>query len=187
MQWGWNHNPHPGKWSLIQKHGCLRLKTVKVVENLTQAPNTLTQRPFANYVQSVPTVATTRMDASHMKDGDVAGLAVFQDPYAFVAVKQENGKKQLVMMNNGATVASVPFEGSSVFLRTSASNSTKKATFEYSLDNKEFKPLGNELEMRFNLSIFTGNKFALFNYATKEPGGYVDFDWFRVQQNGSEP
>jgi hypothetical protein len=34
--------------------------------------------------------------------------------------------------------------------------------------------------MRFNLSIFTGNKFCLFNYATKESGGYVDFDWFRM-------
>ena len=26
-----------------------------------------------------------------MKDGDIAGLAVFQDPYAYVAVKQING------------------------------------------------------------------------------------------------
>ncbi len=181
MQWGWNHNPHPAKWSLTEKSGCLRLKTVKVVENLTQAPNTLTQRPFANYVQSVPTVATTRMDVANMKDGDVAGLAVFQEPYAFIAVKQENGEKQLVMVNNGEAVASLPLQGITIFLRTSASNGTKKATFEYSLDNKKFKPLGNELEMRFNLSIFTGNKFALFNYATKEPGGYVDFDWFRVQ------
>jgi hypothetical protein len=34
--------------------------------------------------------------------------------------------------------------------------------------------------MKFNLSIFTGNKFCLFNYATKETGGYVDFDWFRT-------
>jgi hypothetical protein len=34
--------------------------------------------------------------------------------------------------------------------------------------------------MRFNLSIFTGNKFCLFNYPTKDIGGYVDFDWFRM-------
>ena len=36
------------------------------------------------------------------------------------------------------------------------------------------------MQMQFNLTVFTGNKFCLFNYATKEPGGYVDFDWFRV-------
>jgi hypothetical protein len=34
--------------------------------------------------------------------------------------------------------------------------------------------------MRFNLSIFTGNKFCLFNYATVATGGFVDFDWFRI-------
>jgi hypothetical protein len=34
--------------------------------------------------------------------------------------------------------------------------------------------------MQFNLSIFTGNKFCLFNYATIASGGYVDFDWFRI-------
>ena len=40
--------------------------------------------------------------------------------------------------------------------------------------------IGNDLIMKFNLKIFTGNKFCLFNYATKETGGYVDFDWFRT-------
>lgn len=34
--------------------------------------------------------------------------------------------------------------------------------------------------MRFSLTVFTGNKFGLFNYATEEPGGYVDFDWFTM-------
>jgi beta-xylosidase len=85
------------------------------------------------------------------------------------------------MVNNGKTVDSVSMNGSTVYLRTIASNSTAKASFEYSFDNKTFKPLGNELLMRFNLSIFTGNKGCLFNYATKETGGYVDFDWFRMQ------
>ena len=34
--------------------------------------------------------------------------------------------------------------------------------------------------MKFDLSIFTGNKFCLFNFATQEIDGYVDFDWFRT-------
>ncbi len=29
-------------------------------------------------------------------------------------------------------------------------------------------------------SIFTGNKFCIFNYATKSLGGFVDVDWFRI-------
>jgi beta-xylosidase len=116
-----------------------------------------------------------------MKDGDVAGLAVFQDPYAYIAVMQVDGSRQLVMVNNGEPVASVPVKGNPVYLRTIASNRTGKARFEYSFDNHTFTPLGNELSMRFNLSVFTGNKFCLFNYATQETGGYVDFNWFRVK------
>jgi hypothetical protein len=53
-------------------------------------------------------------------------------------------------------------------------------TFSYSLDNKSFIKLRNEMQMQFKLTVFTGNKFCLFNYPTKELGGYIDFDWFRV-------
>ena len=180
MQWGWNHNPDTTHWSLTEWPGYLRLTTGKVVSNLPEAPNTLTQRPFAKYDQTIPTIGVTKMEVDHMKDGDIAGLAVFQDPYAYIAVAQEKGSKKLIMVNNGETIASVPMSGNTVYLRTIASNSTRKATFEYSFDNKTFTQLGNELMMRFSLTIFTGNKFCLFNYATAETGGYVDFDWFRV-------
>jgi beta-xylosidase len=178
MQWGWNHNPDPDNWSLTQRPGFLRLTTGKVVMNLREARNTLTQRPFANYDQNIPTMGSTKMEVDHMKDGDIAGLALFQDPYACIAVKQEMGSKQVVMINNGETIASVRMKGETVYLRTIASNKTGKAIFEYSFDNKIYTQLGNELAMRFSLKVFTGNKFCLFNYATEETGGYIDFDWF---------
>ncbi|KPK85322.1 MAG: hypothetical protein AMS27_07625 [Bacteroides sp. SM23_62_1] len=180
MQWGWNHNPDPDRWSLTQRPGYLRLTTAKVVTSLREARNTLTQRPFARYDQTIPTAGVTRMEVDHMKNGDIAGLAVFQDPYAYIAVKQDKGSKQLIMVNNGEIIASAPVEDNTIYLRTIASNHTRKATFEYSFDNKTFMALGDELSMRFSLKIFTGNKFCLFNFATKETGGYVDFDWFRV-------
>jgi beta-xylosidase len=182
MQWGWNHNPDPEKWSLTENPGFLRLKTAKVVSNLLEARNSLTQRTFAHYEATVPTVGTAALNVEHLQDGDVAGLAMFQKPYAFIGVKQEAGRKAIVMVNNGTTVASVPMEqGNTIYLRSTGLNSTKKASFSYSYDNKEFTPLGNELSMEFNLDIFTGNKFCLFNFATKELGGYADFDWFRMK------
>ena len=58
--------------------------------------------------------------------------------------------------------------------------SISTASFSYSFDNQSFVKFGNELKMRFSLKIFTGNKFCLFNYATKKMGGYIDFDWFRT-------
>ena len=180
MQWGWNHNPDPQNWSLTRRPGYLRLSTAKVVSDLTQARNTLTQRPFAKRDQAVPTVAVTKMDVSHMRDGDIAGLSMFQDPYAYIAVKQVKSSKFIIMVNNGKTMDSIVVDESTVYLRTKASNESKKASFEYSVDNRTFKQLGDELLMKFNLKIFTGNKFCLFNYATKTTGGYVDFDWFRT-------
>jgi beta-xylosidase len=180
MQWGWNHNPDSSKWSLSKRPGYLRLETVSVVSNLTMARNTLTQRPFANRDQTIPTTATTKMDVSHMNDGDIAGLAVFQQPYAYIAVKQQKGRKYILMVNDGKAVDSVAINRSTIYLKTIASNSSGIATFEYSTDNKNFKQLGDELNMKFSLKIFTGNKFCLFNYATQQTGGYVDFDWFRT-------
>ena len=85
------------------------------------------------------------------------------------------------MVNNGKTIDSDAINNLTIYLKTIASNSSGKASFEYSTDNKIFKPLGDHLNMQFSLKIFTGNKFCLFNYATKETGGYVDFDWFRTQ------
>lgn len=180
MQWGWNHNPDSTKWSLAQRPGYLRLTTAKVTSSLREARNTLTQRIIANRNQDIPTVAETRLEFSGMKDGDIAGLAVFQDPYAYIAVQKQNGAVMVIMVNNGRTVAMTPLTGDNVYLRAIASNTTKKATFEYSLDNKNYVQLGDVLMMNFSLKIFTGNKFCLFNYATQQMGGYVDFDWFRM-------
>ena len=181
MQWGFNHNPVAGKWSLDKRPGWLRLATASVVSSLPDARNTLTQRPFANYDTLIPTIATTKVDISKMKDGDIAGLAVFQDPYAYIGIRSNGDAKYVTMVNNGIPIDSARVSINVVYLRTRASNSSGIAIFEYSLDGKNFLSLGDELQMKFNLKVFTGNKFCLFNYATKQTGGYVDFDWFRVK------
>jgi beta-xylosidase len=193
-QWGWNHNPDPTKWSLTERPGYLRLRTAKVVDSLPKARNTLTQRMFAYYSDTLACIASTRMDIGHMKEGDIAGLAIFQDPYAYLGIKKANGQNYIVMVNNGKTIDSLAAKGSTIYLRASAiygsgaahyfdgkaAPGTGTASFSYSSDNRSFVKIGNELHMRFSLKIFTGNKFCLFNYATKTLGGYVDFDWFRT-------
>jgi len=180
MQWGWNHNPDATKWSLTQHPGHLRLSTAKVVSNLREARNTLTQRIFASDSKAAATTATCKINLDNMRDGDVAGLAVFQDPYAFIGMKKINGRNYVVMVNNGKLIDSTFVNSSMIYLRADADFGTNKATFAYSLDNQAFTKLGDGLAMRFNLSVFTGNKFCLFNYATTTMGGFVDIDWFRV-------
>ncbi len=194
MQWGWNHNPDPEKWSLSENPGFLRLKTVRVVDSLQKAPNMLTQRIFAHYSDSVISYGTTKINTENMKDGDIAGLAVFQNPYGFVGIKRYGGKDYIIMSNNGKTIDSVQIDKSTVYFRAgafygsgaaklykgNAVPETGTAFFQYSLDNKTFYDIGNKLEMSFSLKVFTGNKFCLFNFATKQTGGYADFDWFRT-------
>ncbi|MFO7447381.1 MAG: glycoside hydrolase 43 family protein [Ignavibacteriaceae bacterium] len=194
MQWGWNHNPVPEKWSLTENPGYLRLFTASIVDSLPKAHNTLTQRMFAYYSETLPTIVNTKMDITNMKEGDIAGLAVFQDPYAFIGVKKSSGKNYVIMVNNGKTIDSSEVEGTTIYLRAKSIHGSGAAplyggktapgsgdaSFSYSRDNKKYINLGNVLKMRFNLSIFTGNKFCLFNFATESTGGFVEFDWFRV-------
>ena len=200
MQWSWNHNPDPMKWSLTENPGYLRLKAARVVDSLPKARNTLTQRMFAYYSDTLESIASTRMDCSHMKDGDIAGLAVFQDPYAYIGIKRSDGKNYVLMVNNGETIDSTLVEGSTIYFRASALHGSGaapyyhgksvprsgRAAFSYSPDGRSFSKIGNELQMVFNLRIFTGNKFCLFNYSTVNTGGYVDFDWFRMGADGSK-
>ena len=42
--WQWNHNPVDEAWSLTERKGHLRLKTNKIVKNLYEARNTVSQR-----------------------------------------------------------------------------------------------------------------------------------------------
>ena len=180
MQWGWNHNPDSTQWSLTQNPGYLRLSTANVASSLPDARNTLTQRIFAYYSKAVPTTALIKMDISHMKNGDIAGLAVFQEPYAFIGVKREGQIRYITMVNNGTIIDTVNTNSTTIYLRAQAHYGTSRAYFSYSYDNLIFQSLGNYMNMQFNLSVFTGNKFCLFNYATIAKGGYVDFDWFRT-------
>ena len=58
------------------------------------------------------------------------------------------------------------------------------ANFYYSIDGKEWKQIGTKnYQMRFDYRrFFMGTKFAIFCYATKKKGGYVDVDAFDYQR-----
>jgi hypothetical protein len=40
--------------------------------------------------------------------------------------------------------------------------------------------------MAYTLPHFMGYRFGLFNYATKQAGGSVDFDYFHISDNISK-
>ncbi len=186
MQWGWNHNPDNSKWSLTKNPDYLRLETVSVVENLKEAQNTLTQRILGYHSNTGYLYGTIKMNIENMQDGDVAGIAVFQDPYAYIGIKVIDGNKTCVQMNDGVLTTGPVIDNAEIYLRVKVNTETDIASFSYSLDNETYIDLGTELDMQFDLSVFTGNKFCIFNFATIQTGGYVDVDWFSTEQTFDE-
>ncbi|WP_016778690.1 family 43 glycosylhydrolase [Anaerophaga thermohalophila] len=182
LQWGWNHNPDNSRWSLFDRAGFLRLKTVNVFSELPEARNTLTQRIFGYHSEGVDSYGTIKMHVANMKEGDVAGLAVFQNPYAFIGVTVTDGERKLITESDGNIETGIALEDTVVYLRAVANYGTSKARFYYSTDNETYTRFGQELDMAFDLSVFTGNKFCIFNYATETTGGYVDIDWFTTEE-----
>ncbi len=186
MQWGWNHNPDNSKWSLFERPDYLRLRTVNVTDSFHLAKNTLTQRILGYPDNLNHSYGTVKIEIDSMLEGDITGLAVFQDPYAYIGVKMAGGQKELVMYNDGVVTSGPAVPDSVIYLRAVANYNTSKAGFYYSFDNETYTKLGTDLNMKFELTIFTGNKFCLFNFATQQTGGFVDFDWFTTEENFSE-
>lgn len=180
--WQWNHNPDPANWSLTQRPGFLRLTTGTLSTSILNTKNTLTQRTFGP--RSTGIIA---METEGMKDGDYAGLAAFQDKYGFVGVKKSGASTSIVMVNasSGAMteVANVPITQNRVYFKVLCdfTNQTDKAYFYYSLDGTQWSTIGNTLQMSYTLPHFMGYRFALFHYATRQTGGFTDFDYFHIQ------
>ena len=184
LVWQWNHNPDNRFWSIAQRKGYLRLTTGRTDSNFLQARNTVTQRTIGPVCSGA-----TSLDVSGMKDGDLAGLALLQKNYGLVGVRVEGNKKSIVMINAGTgkpvEAAAIGLDQNTVFFKAQCDFTDKKdtANFFYSLDGKSWKPIGSQLKMTYTLPHFMGYRFALFNFATKSPGGYVDFDFFHISDS----
>lgn len=183
LEWQFNHNPDNDNWSLTDRPGFFRITSGRVDDEFVNARNSLTQRTFG------PTCSgRTALDVSGLNEGDCAGLGALQNKYGYVGVKRTGSGNSVVMVNAGSEVESVPLSQDVVYLRIDMDfvNRADRATFFYSLDGENWTAIGNTLQMSYDLEHFVGYRFALFNYATQSPGGYADFDWFRVGQTHSD-
>jgi beta-xylosidase len=199
LHWQWNHNPIDKAWSLKERPGYLRLKTNRVVQNLYLAPNTLTQR-----MEGPGCSGSIHIDCSAMKDGDRAGLAAFNGDSGVLTIKKV-GRKKLVLEMSEQVVAltekekavtnvdekvveSVELTQPEVWLRVDGDfrpGHNDAANFYYSLDGQKWEQIGTkDYRMRFDYRrFFMGSKFAIFCYATKKAGGYVDVDGFDYKKD----
>ena len=193
LVWQWNHNPIDEAWKL--KNGCLRLTTARLADNIYVAPNTLTQR-----MEGPKSVGTIRIDISHIKDGDCCGFAAFNGDSGVLTVRRK-GKSKVLTLTEEKSVFSerersivndeidvkksiiLPESQKYVYLCISTDFTVGQdyASFAYSLDGTNWHQFDYRHKMKFDYRrMFMGSRFAIFNYATKTLGGYMDVDWFRL-------
>jgi beta-xylosidase len=181
LAWQWNHNPDNKLWSVSQRKGYLRLTTGRIDSTLLLARNTLTQRTIGPVC-----TGSTSMDVSHMKDGDFAGLCLLQKNFGQLGVRVNKGVKSIVMISAGTgkpvEVQSVPLTHNVVYFKAECNFKDRAdiAKFFYSFDGKVWNFIGEPLKMAYTIPQFIGYRFGLFNYATKNIGGYADFDYFHI-------
>jgi len=180
--WQFNHNPDNSLWSLNERPGFLRLKTGKITKDIFHARNTIGQR-----TEGPACEGTVAIDVKKMKDGDICGLSSYCAEPGIIQVQMEGKKKFIVMKDRDKEIARVQLKKNKIFLRAyfdfrqSESNPSQTndiCKFYYSLDNKTWQQLGSDFHMVYNLKHFMGNRFSIFNYATKQSGGYIDIDFF---------
>ena len=154
--------------------------------SIFNARNTLTQRTVGPRC-----IEETLLDASGMKPGDRAGLCAFQSNYCTIGVEVDDNGKRFIVASKGTqrseeNILRVPLKGKKVWLRikyvfTPQADDTcgpDRAFMSYSTDGKKWTDVEGDLQMRFTLDLFTGYRGALYNYPTKQTGGYADFDYF---------
>ena len=203
LHWQWNHNPVDAAWSLTERPGYLRLKTSRVVPNLYLAPNTLTQR-----MEGPTCSGSISIDVSKMKDGDCAGFSAFNGDSGVLTLKKKGKKYFLEMSEQKVSLTerekavtnveekvietvelTSPLSswrgagGEALHLRITGDfrpGHNDAANFYYSLDGEKWEQIGTKnYRMSFDYRrFFMGSKFAIFNYATKKAGGYIDVDEF---------
>jgi beta-xylosidase len=181
LEWQWNHNPDNKNWSLTANPGFLRITTGRTDSRIVNAKNTLTQRSFGP-----KSSGRTLVDGKGMKDGDMAGLVALQDDKGFVALAKDGGSYKVVMYSGNkdreSLVKSENLSDSKVYLRIDFDLPIDRGTayFYYSTDGNTWTKIGNDVKLNYDLHMFVGVRWGLFNFATKTAGGYADFDWFKV-------
>ena len=187
--WQFDHEPDMSLVEHDSVSGYVKISTDKICRNVVQAKNTLTQRT------SYPSCAAqVTVDGSGLKEGDYAGLCLLESAYAFIAITRRDGELYLVMKKRkapegmwgerhdteaGDECAAVKLNGSSAVLRAEADfTMMKDSASVFYVEDGVKKQLGEECRLVFKLDHFTGVRFGLFIYSTKECGGSAVFKDF---------
>ncbi|AIQ47404.1 glycoside hydrolase [Paenibacillus sp. FSL R7-0273] len=186
LNWQWNHNPDNSLWSVTERPSFLRLRTGQPADSILTARNTLTQR-----TEGPACSADTVVELSGMQPGDRAGMTALQNEFGVIRITAaEQGQYTIDMCVNGGDglekqLESVELTGKHVYLKIEFNfeDSIDEAAFFYSKDGIAWTQIGRTLHMKYTLDHFMGYRIGLFNYATRQSGGYADFGYFHYRRS----
>lgn len=189
LQWQWNHNPDNTRWSLTERPGFLRLHPSGAT-NFWYARNTLIQKGLGPF-----SAATIKCDLSGLQTGDICGFGTLGKTNGNISITPSGGGEFNLSMNvmtptDGSntnfwqrTVATAPFSGTTIYLRTAMDFAQNKGLCSYSPDGVNWTPLGGAFNLAYDwqTGTFQGEKYAIFCYNAQPGAGFFDIDWFRLE------
>jgi beta-xylosidase len=178
--WQWNYQPRADKWSITERPGYLRLHAFRPIETgkFFKAGNTIAQR----YIRSDSVLVESKIDISHMEDGQNAGLTHFNGGknYSNLGIVQKDGLRQLTYEEDGtATIGeTIPAGITSIWLRSSVGVDMINS-YSYSFDGKNYTSFGGKYVLKWG--SYRGDYIGIYCFNNFEDKGYIDVDWFHYQ------
>ena len=191
--WQWNHIPDKNLIKLEAKKYIIT--TDKICKNPVQAANTLTQRTFTEKCSG-----SIELDVSKIKNGDFAGLCALEGEYGFIGITKDNDKYKLICAEHkipyspwamGVFDDDLPDIKSELIIKETKlhlkasfflKHNQEAVQFAYYDKNKEkYIDFGQAVKLRYTLDHFTGVRFALFCFSSKEYGGSACFKDFELE------
>ncbi len=185
LQWQWQANPQDAWYSLTANPGNMRLYATR---NLTQfgnllfVPNLLLQK-----LSSPAFTATTKLVFNPDLPDEKAGLVMMGNEWAHIVMNNDKDGMEIAMYvgkydrENDATqkIETVKVKGNTCYLQLKFSENGE-CSFYYSLDGKDFLPLGTTFDVIEGHWI--GAKVGIFCSSPNMQlsKGYADFDWFKM-------
>lgn len=187
-----NHEPDQSLICQDMEKGTWTITTDKVVKQLTQAKNTLTQRmPYPGGM------ACLIVDGADLKEGDFAGLSGLIGQYSFVGLTRKDNQLKMAVIRKSQEELQVEIledklETSSVRLIMQADFTEEKDEVSFYYKNRKVMPDGSIRDgfrvhgipgahkVSFTLDHFTGLRAGIVMFSTKEAGGKATFSNFRM-------
>ena len=172
-EWEWNHHPRDEKWSLTERPGFLRLHAFRPLQpgNFLKVGNCVTHRVYGSAHGQV----TTKLDVSQLAPGQNAGLCLFHGSAGWIGATCKEGRKYVAQVSDGQWTVGPELKGADLWARADI-DANGKVTWAYSIDGKEFQPLGRPFQCGW--FKYRGTRIGLFTYNNDGENGIVDFDDF---------